>query len=124
MDRAALEDLLAPAKPFLIKRMFGGHGVFDGDAMIALESGGTVYLKADEVSAPAFEERGCETFSYGTRKGERRSIGAYRRLPEDAFDDPDVMREWFGMARAAAARIAMARTAPRKRRPKGQATSG
>lgn len=120
MDRAALDDLLAPARPFLVKRMFGGHGVFDGGMMIALEARGTIYLKVDEVSAPLFEERGCETFSYGTRKGERRLIGTYRRLPEDAFDDPDVMREWFSVARAAAARIARARNAPRGR----QATSG
>jgi DNA transformation protein len=124
MDRAALEDLLAPAMPFHVQRMFGGHGVFDGEAMIALEAGGTIYLKADAVSAPLFEEKGCEVFSYGTRKGERRSIGAYRRLPEEAFDDPDSMREWFAVARAAAARIAASRVKPAAKRRRAQATSG
>ena len=124
MDRTALEDLLAPARPFAIRRMFGGHGVFDGDAMIALEAAGTVYLKADAQSVPLFEEKGCEVFSYGTRKGESRFIGTYRRLPEEAFDDPDVMREWFALARAAAARIAARRATPPAKRRRPQATSG
>lgn len=124
MDRAALEDLPAPARPFVIRRMFGGHGVFDGEAMIALEAGGTVYLKVDAQSAPLFEEKGCEIFSYGTRGGERRSIGTYRRLPEEAFDDPDVMRDWFALARSAAARIAAARKKPGAARKRRQATSG
>ncbi len=87
MDRAAIEDLFAPVARVVVRRMFGGQGVFDEGRMVALEAGGILYLKVDPTSEAVFAEAGCEPFSYGSAK--RRIVMSYRRLPEAAFEDPD-----------------------------------
>lgn len=95
--------------------MFGGHGVFDDGLMVALVAQGVVYLKVDAETQRAFEDAGLECFSY-MAKGQTKALG-YRRMPEAAFDDPDVLVEWTGLARAAARRAAL-RKAPKNKRPR------
>jgi len=117
MDRAALEDLLAPAMPFAIKRMFGGHGVFDGDAMIALEAGGTIYLKADAQTIPGFEAENLKPFGYHTKKG-RHTLTSYWRMPDRLYDDMTELAAW---ARAAHHTALRAAAAPKRRTSKKKA---
>lgn len=95
--------------------MFGGLGVFDEGLMIALVAQGVVYLKVDAETAPLFEAAGLEPFSY-VAKGQPKALG-YRRIPEAAFDDPDILLEWTGLAREAARRAAL-RRAPKSKRPR------
>ena len=93
--------------------MFGGFGVFDDGLMVAIAAGGVVYMKADAETAPVFEDAGLEPFSY-TAKGHEKALG-YRRLAEAAFDDPDELNRWFGLARGAARRALAKRTSKPKR---------
>ncbi|PSC05837.1 hypothetical protein SLNSH_07310 [Alsobacter soli] len=95
--------------------MFGGHGVFDGGLMVALLLKGVIYLKCDPETAPLFEAEGLEPFRYEV-KGRIQAIG-YRQLPEAAHDDPEVLVQWYGLARSAALRAA-ARKAKTSRRVK------
>ena len=46
MDRESLEDLFRPFGPVLIKRMFGGWGIFADALMFGLYARGNLYLKA------------------------------------------------------------------------------
>lgn len=112
MDRRDIEDLFAPVGRFEVRRMFGGFGVFDEGLMVALVAQGVVYLKVDAESAPTFEEAGLEPFTY-TAKGHTKAL-SYRRLPEAAFDDTDVLAEWCGLARSAARRAALSKPAARR----------
>lgn len=105
MDAADIEDLFAPAARVDVRRMFGGKGIFSGDRMVGLESDGVIYLKTDAETEPAFVAAGCECFSYGTKAGRTVTL-PYRRLPEDAFEDPDALRRWYGLAVQAAFRQA------------------
>jgi DNA transformation protein and related proteins len=105
VDAADIEDLFAPAARVVVRRMFGGRGIFSGERMVGLESDGVVYLKVDGETEPAFVAAGCEAFSYGTKTGRTVTL-PYRRLPEDAFEDPDAIRRWYGLAVAAAYRQA------------------
>jgi DNA transformation protein and related proteins len=118
MDMRDLEELFAPAGRVSARRMFGGVGVFADGLMVALQAGGVVYLKVDAESEPTFEAESLERFSY-VAKGTRKTLG-YRRLPDVAYDDPDAMRIWFGLALSAARRKAA------KARPKrsGRAPAG
>jgi DNA transformation protein len=97
-----IEDLFAPAVRVSVRRMFGGHGIHADGVMIALQTGGTLYLKTDGETEPAFRDAGSEPFVYGSARG--RVATSYWRMPEEAFDDPDVLVRWVGLAREAAAR--------------------
>jgi DNA transformation protein len=104
-----LADLFGRVGSPRVKRMFGGHGIYLDGVMVALEAGGQVYLKVDSVTTARFAERGLEAFTY--EKNGKAYAMSYRRLPEEAHEDSDRLREWVSLAREAAVR------ADRRRRP-------
>jgi DNA transformation protein len=101
--RALIEDLLAPLGPVVVKRMFGGGGVFLEGLMFGLLTGGALYLKADERNRPTFEAEGLEQFTYA-RKGERATLTSCWRTPDRLLDEPDELVDWARQAFAAALR--------------------
>ena len=116
LDQDYLEDLFAPFGPITVRRMFGGQGVRFGDLMIALVLRGDIYLKADAETVPRFEAVGSVPFDYD-RKGKSVSL-SYWRMPEEAVDDPDALREWAELALDAARRSAAKGPARKPRKSK------
>lgn len=110
MDAEGIRELFASVMPVRVRRMFGGHGIYDGETMFALEQGGEIYLKADAESESRFMAAGSSPFVYS--RGAKPFQMSYWRLPEAAFDDEDALREWTGLALAAARRA----SAPLRRR--------
>jgi len=104
MDAEGLRELFEPVMPVRVRRMFGGHGVYDGEIMFALEQDGEIYLKADSESEGRFIAAGSSPFVYS--RGAKPFQMSYWRLPEAAFDDEEVLREWAGLALDAARRAA------------------
>lgn len=96
MDAEGIREVFADVMAVRIRRMFGGHGVFDGDTMFALEVGGEIYLKTDAQTQGRFAEAGCAPFTY-RKQGRDQAIG-YWSLPAEAFDDPSALRLWTGLA--------------------------
>jgi DNA transformation protein len=88
-----LRDLFGALGPVETRRMFGGAGVYLGDAMFALVVDDTLYMKADAELAEVYAEAGSEPFSYGTRDGGR-TIPGLMRLPDSALDDTDEALDW------------------------------
>jgi DNA transformation protein len=84
------------------RRMFGGHGIFFDGVMIGLVAKNALYLKADSVSAPTFQEHGLLQFMYP--KGEKMVGMSYYLAPEEALEDPTEMRQWAQLAYEAALR--------------------
>lgn len=110
MDRARIEELFAPVATVSVKRMFGGHGVYADDLFFAIETGGEVYLKADQHSAALFQEAGSRPFVY---QGKNRPIAiSYWSLPDQALEDGDELARWVGLAVGAALRAAPKRPKP------------
>jgi DNA transformation protein len=107
MDAEGIREIFADVLPVRVRRMFGGHGIYDGERMFALESDGEIYLKADAETEGRFAEAGSERFAV-VMKGELRSMN-YWRLPAEALDDPEVLSLWTGRAREAARRGATGR---------------
>ncbi|MBB4040994.1 DNA transformation protein [Microvirga flocculans] len=103
MDAEAIRDVFRGLGPVLIRRMFGGQGIYHADVMFALEAYGELYLKADDESAAFFRDLGSRPFVYETRDG-RRTAMSYWLMPESALDDPDEASELGRMAVAAAHR--------------------
>ena len=59
MERAEIEEMCASLGEVTIRPMFGGRGVHHHGRIIVVEIGGELWLKADAVSAPAFEAAGA-----------------------------------------------------------------
>ncbi len=103
MDNIEIEDMFSALGPVTIKRMFGGKGVYHKGLIVAVEVRDEMLLKADAVSAPEFEAAGARRWFYEGKKGKPINM-PYWSVPEDAFDDPDVMARWVRLAYEAALR--------------------
>ena len=96
-----IRELFAAFGPVVVRRMFGGAGIFADGTMFALVHGGVIYLKTDAHNAPAFEREGLGPFTY-LRRGEPASLSSYRRMPDRLYDDCDELAVWARAALAAA----------------------
>ena len=95
-------DMLHDMGPVAKRRMFGGAGLFLDGTMFGLMTGETLYLKADAINRPAFDELGLPPFTY-IRQGKEVAL-SYYEAPPDGYDDPDVMVDWARKSWAAARR--------------------
>ena len=83
-----IRELFCRLRAGAVRRMFGGAGIYAGGKMFALVPTASIYLKADEQNAPAFEREKLEPFSYRDGGG-KRGVMSYRRMPDRLYDDPD-----------------------------------
>ena len=97
-----LLGLLVDFAPVRAKRMFGGHGLFIDELMIAIVIDDVLYLKVDAGNRERFIERGLSPFEYHA-KGKRVSL-SYYRAPEEVLDESEVAIEWARSAFEAALR--------------------
>jgi DNA transformation protein len=88
----AAEDIqkrLAGLGSIRTKKMFGGYGVFEGDKMFALiDSSGQVFFKVDESNQARYKEAGSE----------KHSRMPYYHVPDDVFENDDLLEEWAGLS--------------------------
>ena len=114
--RALVEEMFEAAiGPVTVKRMFGGIGIFRDGLMFALVLDETLFLKTGLDNVERFRTAGLEFFRYQNKH--RLVETSYARAPEDALEDPEILRDWtegaLQAARAAAAR-------PKSRRKNAQ----
>ena len=93
-------ELMQSIGPVYAKRMFGGHGIFLDSLMFGLITDGTLYLKADQETVPAFEARGHGAFSYA--KKDRTYTLSYYQAPEETLENQEDMATWANQAYAVA----------------------
>lgn len=104
-----LEQLNQAVPPVRARRMFGGVGLYAGNAFFALIAEDIVYLKTDASTVAEFEARGMHPFRpFGADGASMR----YHQLPEEILEDREALALWAGRA------IAVARRAKRERRPR------
>jgi len=102
-----LEQLNHAVPPVRARRMFGGVGLYAGNAFFALIAEDTVYLKTDASTVAEFEARGMHPFRpFGDEGASMR----YHQLPEEILEDPEALKLWAGRA------IAVARAKRERRR--------
>jgi len=107
-DPEYIAELFAAFGPVMIRRMFGGAGIFVDGMMFGLIADGVIYLKSDEHTIPTFKREGLGPFSYETKTGTH-TLASYWRMPERLYDDPEELARWATQALETARR-----TAPRK----------
>lgn len=115
-DRDFIEELFSGVEGAVLKRMFGGIGVFCDGVMIAIVIDDEIYFKTDETTRPRFEAEGCTPFTYHRSNGRAVSL-SYWRIPQRLIDDSDSFTDWACTARRVA--VAAASTGSKTRgRPK------
>ena len=114
-DAEGLKELFEPFAPVSLKRMFSGYGIYADGVCFALNLRGDVFLKVDEETEPRFAAAGSEPFVYGGHRG-KVTVMSYWRLVSAAYDDPDELKSWCGLAMAAARRAAALKQARSARR--------
>jgi DNA transformation protein len=112
---ALLEEHLEPLGRIALKRMFSGAGLYCDGVIFGLILRDVLHFKVDDTNRAAYEAEGMAPFSYAAQ-GRRREIGAYWRVPERLYDEPEEMLEW-ARAALAAGRRAEAGKKPRTPRP-------
>jgi DNA transformation protein len=84
----AAEDLqskLSALGDVTIKKMFGGYGIFESGKMFALvDSGGTVFFKADETNRERFEKAGSQ----------KHARMPYFKVPDQVLSKDTDLLEW------------------------------
>jgi DNA transformation protein and related proteins len=112
---AFLQEQLAPLGHVTARRMFSGAGLYCDGVIFALVLRDVVHFKVDDGNRRAYEAEGLEPFSYQA-KGRTVEMGAYWRIPERLFDDPEEMLAWARAALAAGQRAAVKKKPKRKAR--------
>ena len=103
MDDADIGEMFAGLGPVKIKKMFGGKSFYFEGVILAIETDGEIFLKADATSAPQFEAAGARQWTYD---GKGKTVKMpYWTVPDAAVDDPDELRNWTKLAREAALRV-------------------
>jgi DNA transformation protein and related proteins len=110
-----LQELLEPLGRITLKRMFSGAGVYCDGVIFGLILRDTLHFKVDDGNRAAYQAEGMAPFSYQA-KGQTRQIGAYWRVPERLFDEPDEMVAWARAALAAGRRSAVGKPPKRPTR--------
>jgi len=62
---------------------------------------GSLYLRVDDRTRPAFEALGAAPFTYGARS-KRVTVAKYYEAPSEVLDDPDLLSRWATDAHRAA----------------------
>lgn len=99
--QAFLKDQLAGFGPIVIRRMFGGAGVYADSVMFALIADDTLYLKADATTSADFEAEGMGPFTY-TAEGRKPITMSYWEAPPRLLEAPDELADWARTAFAIA----------------------
>jgi len=107
-----LLDQLAPIGQPQGRRMFSCHGLYLDGLFIGIIADETLYLKADELSQPAFQAAGMAPFTYSSRG--RQVALSFWEAPADVIEDPQELWRWATEAVRAAGRA----RAEKRRRPR------
>lgn len=112
---ADMEDLLSCFGEVKTRFMFGGYGVYHQGLIFGLLDSGVLYLKADELTKPDFEARGCGPFVWVRPSDGAEMPMGYYRVPLEVLEHPPTLAQWAAKAFEVALR---AKAAPKKKSSK------
>ena len=112
-DFDRVRELFSAFGPVVVRRMFGGAGIYADGVMFGILSDDRIYLKADSATEPNFKHAGSTRFVY--LRGGRDMTMSYWELPHRCYDDPDELAQWAGAALLIAQRAALGK---RKKSPR------
>ena len=101
---AWVTEAMEPLGRVKLRKMMGGAVLYLDGTVFALVDDGELWIKADAESNAIWDEQGHgDRFTVSFKDGSVDQMN-YRRAPSDAYDDPDVLREWASLGVAAGLR--------------------
>ena len=80
-----LQESLFALGNIRLRKMFGGHGIFEDDTMFALvDKVGTIFFKVDDSIIQLYEDAGSP----------KHSRMPYYQVPEKVLADENILKEW------------------------------
>jgi len=76
------------------RAMFGGFGLYCGQAFFGIVHDDRLYFKTDQSSVGEYVARGMNSF----RANERRALRNYYEVPPDVVDDREQLTAWARVA--------------------------
>jgi DNA transformation protein len=98
--------------------MFGGWGLRSDGLFFAIVADDALYLKADDLTRPRFEEAGLHPFR---PHPDRPTAMPYYPPPDEAMDGPEALLPWARLALEAARRAGPRPSRSRKARVRSTA---
>lgn len=83
-------DQLSALDGLRSRAMFGGHGIYAGEAFFAIVWQGRLYFKTSAGTRAAYVERGMTPF----RPSARQSLTSYYEVPLDIIEDAAQLAVW------------------------------
>jgi DNA transformation protein len=117
-----LGEELAPLGTIRRKRLFGGAALDCDGISFAILAFDAVWFKADGETDALWDAIGAERFSVERKSGKVQTLN-FRRIPDEAYDDADALREWAALAIAAGRRALPGKLAAKARRRKTRPAS-
>ncbi|SDR30740.1 Transcriptional regulator of competence genes, TfoX/Sxy family [Rhizobiales bacterium GAS113] len=98
-----------------VSRFFGGAALLADGVQFAFVIKGSLYLRVNEESRPAFEALGAAPFSYAGRS-KSVTVASYYEAPAEIVDDADELRNWAARSRQAALAALTRKPRPKRQR--------
>ncbi|HZE98381.1 MAG TPA: TfoX/Sxy family protein [Planctomycetota bacterium] len=93
--RDYVAEQLGPETRF--RAMFGGHGLYLGDAFYGIIAKGRLYFRTGPMTRADYVSRGMKPF----KPNSRQTLKSYYEVPVEVLEDAETLRAW---ARRASAR--------------------
>lgn len=83
-------EQLAPLERLRCKRMFGGHGLYCGEAFFGIVYDGRLFFKTHPDTLGEYMEYHAAVFA----PNEKQTLKNYREVPADILEDSERLRLW------------------------------
>ncbi|MBI4400730.1 MAG: TfoX/Sxy family protein [Nitrospirae bacterium] len=83
-------DQLGDLRGLACRAMFGGYGLYQGDAFFGIIYKGRLYFKTDPTSRPAYRQVGMKPF----RPNAKQTLKSYYEVPVDIIEDQVQLTDW------------------------------
>jgi DNA transformation protein and related proteins len=87
-------DQLAEVDEISCRAMFGGYGLYAGEAFFGIIHDGRVYFKTNEKTRKVYEKMGMSPF----RPNNKMTLKNYYEVPAEVIEDPTELLEWVEKA--------------------------
>lgn len=127
-------DQLRDWAPIVVRRLFGGWGIYRGPVMFGLIARDAIYFRVDSQNKPDYEATATQSFVHTARKRAGATASgtkpftytmpsgktiemAYYEVPADILEDVEALGQWAARAEAAAIRAKSIKTKTKTTKP-------
>jgi DNA transformation protein len=87
-------DQLSGLRGVTCRAMFGGHGLYQGEAFFGIIHKGRLYFKTDEATRPTYRAKGMKPF----RPNSKQTLKTYYEVPVEVIEDQEELTVWARQA--------------------------